>query len=118
VNAAALLADIGSAIAWPSLAGWMLCIWLGRDQTIPLVGMSVGDVLLLVSDVMRGRWIGAAIDAALAVWWLSQISRNRRNRKRSPRSLGAKSRARLAALVRSMREARPRPVLQPVPGHG
>jgi hypothetical protein len=47
----------------------------------------------------------------LILWWL-----NRRRRKRSPKLAGAKSRARLAALVRKSREAaKPRPVLRPVP---
>ncbi len=56
---------------------------------------------------------GAGADAVIAaILWLW----SRRRRDRAPMALGAKSRARLAVLVRSMRQARlPRPVLQPVP---
>lgn len=71
----------------------------------------------LFASVLIAEWIPAAVSAAqigiaIAIWrW-----RNRR-RDRAPKLAGAKSRARLAALVRAAREAaKPRPVLQPVPG--
>jgi hypothetical protein len=70
-----------------------------------------------VGYAISGAWNWAGLDAANALlavilWWLS-----RRKRKRALRTLGAKSRALVAALARKAREAaKPRPVLRPVPG--
>ena len=62
-------------------------------------------------------WMGAAAGNALLagfLWW-----RKRRRRKRAPRAYGAKSRALIQNLVRRAREqARPRPVLRPLPNPG
>ena len=55
---------------------------------------------------------GASLIIAAVLWWLS-----RRRRKRAPKLAGAKSRALLAAVVRTMRErSKPRPVFRPAPG--
>ena len=52
----------------------------------------------------------------LSVWQWIRNNRKRR-KKRAALALGAKSRARVAALVRKAREAvKPKPVLRPVPG--
>lgn len=70
-----------------------------------------------IGSAMGHDWLSAGGSAANALvaaffWWLS-----RRRRKRAPRALGAKSRALLAAVVRTMRErSRVRPALRPVPG--
>jgi membrane protein implicated in regulation of membrane protease activity len=58
-------------------------------------------------------WFACACSAASAVlafilWWWS-----RRKRKRSPKALGHKARARLAAMIRNM--PKPGPALRPVP---
>jgi hypothetical protein len=69
-------------------------------------GIVAGDPWLAALEVVIG------VVAAWAAW----LNRHNRRRKRAARVLGAKSRARVAALVSAMRErARPRQVLRPVP---
>jgi hypothetical protein len=80
-------------------------------------GWFCGAIGGAIGYAASGAWAAAAVCAASAIlaaflWWLS-----RRRRRKAPRSLGAKSRAVLAVLVRRAREAaKPRPVLRPVPG--
>jgi hypothetical protein len=67
-------------------------------------------------SAITGDRAGAGIAAFLAAaswlaWWLGR--RGGRRRRRSPRALGHKARARLAAMARNM--PRPGPVLRPVP---
>ena len=81
------------------------------------LGWAFGAIATTVAYVAGSEWLpaiicGANAVLAIALWWW-----NRRRRKRSPKLAGAKSRARLAAIVRKSREAsKPRPVLRPVPG--
>jgi hypothetical protein len=68
-----------------------------------------------VSAAVGGGWLyvaswGASALLGLILWWLS-----RRNRKRSLKLLGAKARARLAAMLRNMPRPSPRLVPQTVP---
>lgn len=78
-----------------------------------LVAAIAGVIAGLAGDQRDAAGNAASVLLAIA-WWL--WSRRRRLR-RALRSLGAKSRARLAAVVRRAREAlRPRPVLRPLPG--
>jgi hypothetical protein len=84
----------------------------------PLTVVSVtGDALVTLGWAVQGDWISTGLMAVITVlalfgWWW-----RRRRRKAVPRELGAKSRARIAALVASLREGlRPRPVLKPQPG--
>jgi hypothetical protein len=70
---------------------------------------TAGSVFAAVGS---GGWLyvaswGASALLGLILWWLS-----RRNRKRSLKLLGAKARARLAAMVRSMPRPSPRLVPQ------
>jgi hypothetical protein len=77
--------------------------------------MAAGNLSVGIGDLTLREWGWAAVALAAAAligwtWW-------RRRRRRSPRSIGAKARARLAALVKALRDSlRPRPVLRPVPG--
>lgn len=80
--------------------------------------LAVGLGMATAANLLDGSYVLAVITGTGAViaawlWW-----KNRRRRKdRAARSMGAKSRALVAALVRKAREAaRPRPVLRPVPG--
>jgi 1,6-anhydro-N-acetylmuramate kinase len=76
---------------------------------------AAANLALVVSDIAARDWAAAAVSSAAAAW----IGWNwwRRNRRRAPRSLGAKARARLAALVKTMKESlKPWPALRPVPG--
>jgi len=84
-------------------------------QRLDLPASLAGCVLWICAGVAWRNWILVAIGVLTAAnetrrWW-------RRRRKRAPRSYGAKSRALLAAITRTMRErSRPRPVLRPSPG--
>ena len=66
-------------------------------------------------NVAEGRWLWAAGYGAVLAWWIwSFWRRQKRKRKRTLAALGAKAKARIAAMKRAMRErARPRPVLRP-----
>jgi integral membrane sensor domain MASE1 len=107
--------NIGMALV---VAG-MVC-WFGSIVRYgwPLTLASVaGDALVALGWAVQGDWIPTAVMTVVTIialagwWWL------RKRRKRAPRELGAKSRARIAALVATLREnLRPRPVLRPQPG--
>jgi hypothetical protein len=88
--------------------------WGWRDFACEWFGQALFGVLfwLLVSLPLFAAGAGiSAVIAAIVLWW------SRPGRRRAPRELGAKSRARLAALAHRAREAlRPRRVLQPQPG--
>ena len=77
----------------------------------------VAAVPQLLIDAVSGNWLPSAcavVNAGIGawLWW-----RNRRRRDRAPRTYGAKSRARVAALARKAKQAaRPSPVLRPVLG--
>jgi hypothetical protein len=74
------------------------------------VGVIVGSASVLDFPELAVGVVQLVFGAVM--WWLS-----RRKRKRSAKLAGAKARALVASLVRSMRErAVPRPVLRPVPG--
>jgi hypothetical protein len=86
----------------PGLAG-AFCVLAGVSQLI-----------LAVLDALGGARIPSAFAAAAAVFWFWLASRYwRKRRKRSLRALGAKAKARLAAMVKNM--PKPGPVLRPVP---
>jgi membrane protein implicated in regulation of membrane protease activity len=98
---------IRAAVARPVIG----VLWFGLN--------CVADVLLAAVLAAEGLWWLAAWMAVCAVasalmcrdYW------NRRKRKRATALAGAKSRARIAALVaRARQAARPRRVLRPVPG--
>jgi hypothetical protein len=73
--------------------------------------------VLTVLDLVSRQWGWAAWLAVLAVLnvllWLD--SRRKRRKRRTLAALGAKSRARIAAMTARMRQRQPRPVLRPVP---
>jgi hypothetical protein len=106
------------ALIWPPAfaSGWR-ALTRGRTSHTFWGAWINASSWVIVSSALTGDRPYIAAAAAnflfgLVMWWLS-----RRRRKRSPKLAGAKSRARLASLVRSMRErAKPRPVLRPVPG--
>ena len=88
-------------------ACWWYGLWTVFDTVISALSAAVRE------------WGWCALLAGFAVfngvqWWKYW---NRRKRKRAAALAGAKSRARVAALVRKAREAgTPRRVLRPVPG--
>lgn len=116
------------AIVWPPGAG-LLCWWLFRLMGLPprarldpvafpwlvaaLAGACIDAFLTLRFPTVA---LPAAVNTAqagvaLAIWWW-----RRKDRKRAAKALGAKSRARIAALVATLRgQARPRLVPGPQP---
>jgi membrane protein implicated in regulation of membrane protease activity len=106
-----LLAAMGNVLAQlrPAFGAW----WYG--------GWAIACVVTAAISAARHEWALAAWMAVCAVlnaiWW--DQSRKRRKRKRAAALAGAKSRARIAKLVRRTRESmQPRPVPQPVPRGG
>lgn len=80
------------------------------------LGAIANGLMIPAWTLLHVYWLaGFSAFAALMFawdWW-----RRRKRRKRSPKALGAKSRALIAALVRKVREnAKPRPLLRPLPG--
>lgn len=107
-----------ACLFWHSVAVTIQVVYRRASVTLRLTPDSAGCVASLLygaTALLFGSWpftLGFLILAAYFAsrWW------RRRKRKRSPRALGAKSKAQLAALVRKTREAgRPGPVLRPVP---
>lgn len=94
------------------LLDWPWLRWLGVAATLVMYTVT------LVVSVVVGDWftaVAAAVAVVVIVWLLRGIWRGRG--RRVLRVIGAKSWARLAAVVRKAREAaRPRPVLRPAPG--
>lgn len=79
---------------------------------------AVGNTAVAISDMLGHVAVAALFSAgcALVCALLCLWNWRRRKRRRAPRTLGAKSRARIAAMVTRMRERPARPVLRPVPG--
>jgi hypothetical protein len=103
----AVLLFLGAAvITWGTIRyGWRLT-----------VADAAGDALMAAGAFALRLWLLAAIFALAAVLAALRLWR-RRKRRRAPRELGYKARARIADLVRKVREsARSRPVLRPQPG--
>lgn len=111
-----------SALTWGVFGvGWILQVaaWLRRAEkfwpaAVFAVACTFAAAVSAATHDVSGAWINltfAVINALAAwFWW------NRRKRRRAPRTLGAKSRARIAAMVTRMRERPARPVLRPVHG--
>jgi hypothetical protein len=79
---------------------------------------AAGEVVYAVITLwafLHHWWAAASLNAAVMAF-IAWRDWRRRKRKRGTASLGAKSRALRAALVRRMRESgKPRPALQPAP---
>jgi hypothetical protein len=100
-------------------AGWVLqaAVWLRRMEPFwPAAVFAVACTVSAAVSAVQGDAVSTWLSLTMAVinalgawfWW------KRRKRRRAPRTLGAKSRARLAALVNRAREAaRPSPVRRP-----
>jgi hypothetical protein len=114
--------DLGYALLWPpfwatlfTLIATLLRLHLA-GPCFPF-GWFAGGFGVTLAYLVVPHWLLACIGIGHMafgawLWWL-----DRRKRKRAPALAGAKSRARIAALVRKAREAgRPRKVLRPVPG--
>lgn len=125
VKAAGMLIPVGAliiAVVLPPFFGVgvprLAARWRNRPVRPDYVMWLATDAGGLVGDAQERYWVVmivhlASAAVALWLWWRSR----RGKRKRAPRALGAKSRERVARLVRGMRDAqRPRRVWQPQPG--
>ncbi len=81
--------------------------------------LTVADViamaLVTAGDVLLAQWAWAALGATVLAY-VMWVYWRRRKRRRGPRTIGARARARIAAMTARMRERPSRPVLRPVPG--
>ena len=102
-------------------AGWIVQIaaWFHRVEmfwpgVIFAVASTISAALAAAEGDFAFMWFCLACAVINAIgawfWW------NRRKRRRGPRAIGAKARARIAAMTARMRERPARPVLRPVPG--
>lgn len=99
---------------WMSLPviSWLVAFFLPDPVCWLVAAVAFSPRVLL--DVAWQDWVMDAVDSLVLLMLLWLWYRNRRDGARALREIGEKSRARLAALVRSVREhAIPRPV--PVP---
>ena len=117
--------DLIIGAAWPPLWGYLwACIWRLFPGGAPdfarmavrcwlVTGASCTLIWLLADVLFDAAGGGIATLAALLIWWW-----RRKDRKPALKSAGAKSRARLAAIVKRAKDASrgARPVLRPVHG--
>ena len=101
-------------------AGWLFLFLEPRPLIFTPLAFTAAAVYYVAYAWQHHAPWAAAVGVATAVWGLSMLWRNwRRRPRRAPRSLGAKSKARIEAMVRKIRgrqQRRARPVLRPVPG--
>jgi hypothetical protein len=113
-----ILQTAGLAVFAP---GWALATqgWRGKIERFwSDAALVAGDVLFIVANTVARDWIFVAVFAVLGVIsaWLCRFHWRRRKRRGRLAAIGAKSRARIAAMTARMRERPPRPALRPVPG--
>lgn len=102
-------------IGWAvQVAAWLRRVELFWPAAIFAVACTLAAAVSAATHDASGTWINLtfAVINALAAWFWWK----RRKRRRAPRTLGAKAKARIAAMVTRMRERPARPVLRPVPG--
>lgn len=99
----------GASLFWVALLrmlgfrGSFCAGWIGAIA-------GTGTVALLQPDWAEICGLAVSTVIAVAVWWW----RRRKDRRKALAAMGAKARARIAAMRQAMRErARPRPVLKP-----
>lgn len=104
----ALLCTVGTAC---SLTGLVLML---RNRSSADSWYLAGDAFLAVGQALNGEWAWAACFAVLGALFAWRIWRRRRDRRRALAAWGAKAKARLAVMLRTLREkAKPGPVLRP-----
>ena len=109
-------------VMWAVTLAGCVCIVLGWMHRVEMFWgegiLAFGNTVAAASRAAAGAMGGAAISAFLAVVLalMAWHSWHRRKRRRALRTLGAKSRARIAAMVTRMRERPSRRALRPVHG--
>lgn len=115
VAAATLLSFAGAVVSVAGIYPAVTRQWRLQRRLLVLAGLLYGAAG--VADLVASMWQLALIDGAVVALIVWAIWLDRRRRDRARRMLGEKSRARVRALVVSMREAAaPRHALRPVPG--
>jgi nicotinamide riboside transporter PnuC len=110
------------ALMWAITAAGAVCLVLEARHRIEMFWacglLTIGNTMSAAVQLAEGALAGAAVSGGLAMILalLGWRSWNRRKRRRAPRTLGAKSRARIAAMVTRMRERPSRPALRPAGG--
>lgn len=118
----ALAVDVAEGLAAPFLAAyattWLANLLLPIAQIDGAVLWAKGSAYEVLAALFSGTSVafvtgaGVSLAAALAwLWW-----RRKKDRRKALAALGAKSLARIAAMVTRMRERPARPVLIPSPG--
>ena len=114
-NGVVIVVSIGGLVLWfyGSLANQHWARLWGSAS------IALADVAAFAADVAAGDGWAALLSVVFAViwgliWW---SERKRKRRDPAAKTLGAKSRLLVAAIVERAREsAKPKPVLRPVPG--
>jgi hypothetical protein len=115
----AQIPDLAWAVGWPLAWAWLLLPLVSRgllSREYQRTAWVMNAAIATGVEAALRDWLGAAgaavaLLAAIFWWWY------RRKPRRSPKTLGEKGRALIAAMLRTLRErARPRTVLRPVPG--
>ena len=112
-----LLTNMGAALVIVPFVRDLIAVRNGWPRWDARAASVVGLTLLAVATALRGEWALCAASAALAIFEAAQWWKRRRRKRRTLAALGAKGKARIAAMVTALRErARPRPVLRPQRG--
>ena len=110
------------ALMWAITAAGAVCLVLEARHRIEMFWacalLAISDTMIAAVQVAEGALAGAAVSGGMAMILalLGWRSWNRRKRRRAARTLGAKARARIAAMVTRMRERPARRALRPVRG--
>lgn len=108
---------VGTAFIVPGAALIFIGLIKGSPDKMQLAhGLyAIGCGLSFVASVLEADALGTAINGLFTAWFTWLWWKNRRNgrRKRAMKDLGAKSRARIEAMVRQMT---PSPIPSPVGG--
>jgi membrane protein implicated in regulation of membrane protease activity len=108
--------QIVTGLASPPAVGYLLWRVLPARASFYWMWSAAAIGGAVGSTIPPSAWVqvasnGVSLIIAAIMWWLS-----RRRRKRAPKLAGAKTKALLAAVVRTMRErSKPRPVFRPQP---
>ena len=112
-----------TAVAWAFFGlGWALVIRQWRhapaDGFWSCVSFTTGDAFYMAAEIAARNWIVAAFFAVMTVGsaLICLLYWRRRKRRGRLAAIGAKSKARIAAMTARMRERPARPALRPVPG--
>jgi hypothetical protein len=111
VNALNLLFAVFIGLTFADIAAWLR----GHHELSDLfeAASMVAFTGMAIVYMTRGQWLYAASYAAMLTLWIWRYWRRRKRRGKGRAALGAKARAKIAAMKRAMRERAQSPVLRP-----